>query len=115
MGIEPERVFPLRKQCSTLFSGKRAERFKRGQLAFAAGKGGDSHHLLQKIQRSSDLCIFLFEEMGIEPERVAALDKQSGGLFVASESLSGSESQLALAFGKNGDSHHLFQKNTDTF
>jgi len=30
----------------------------------------------------------------LEPERVAALNKQSGGLFVASESLSGSESQL---------------------
>ena len=53
--------------------------------------------------------------MGIEPERVAALNKQSGGLFVAGESLSGSESQLALAFGKSGDSHHLLQKNTDTF
>ena len=63
-----------------------------------------------KIQRSSGLCIFLFEEMGIEPERVAALDKQSGGLFVAGESLSGSESQLALAFGKSGDSHHLLQR-----
>ena len=51
--------------------------------------------------------------MGIEPERVAALNKQSGGLFVASESLSGSESQLALAFGKSGDSHHLLPKNTE--
>ena len=48
--------------------------------------------------------------MGIEPERVAALNKQSSGLFVASESLSGSESQLALAFGKSGDSHHLLQR-----
>ncbi|MBR5874807.1 MAG: hypothetical protein IKY90_08765, partial [Oscillospiraceae bacterium] len=44
------------------------------------------------------------------PERVAALNKQSGGLFVAGKSLSGSESQLALAFGKSGDSHHLLQK-----
>ena len=48
--------------------------------------------------------------MGIEPERVAALNKQSGGLFVAGESLSDSESQSALAFGKSGDSHHLLQK-----
>ena len=47
--------------------------------------------------------------MGIEPERVAALNKQSSGLFVAGESLSGSESQLALAFGKSGDSHHHLQ------
>ena len=40
----------------------------------------------------------------LEPERVAALNKQSGGLFVASESLSDSESQLALATGKGGES-----------
>ena len=33
--------------------------------------------------------------MGFEPEKVAALNKQSSGLFVAGESLSGSESQLA--------------------
>ena len=35
-----------------------------------------------------------YKMAGFEPEKVAALNKQSGGLFVASESLSESESQL---------------------
>ena len=35
-----------------------------------------------------------YKMTGFEPEKVAALNKQSGGLFVASESLSESESQL---------------------
>ena len=35
-GIEPERVLPLRKQCSTLFSDKRAERTKRGRIVCKA-------------------------------------------------------------------------------
>ena len=45
---------------------------------------------------------FLFISLGLEPERVAALSKQSGGLFVASESLSDSESQSALALARAG-------------
>ncbi len=35
-GFEPERVLPFGKQCGTLFSGKRAERTKRGQLVCKA-------------------------------------------------------------------------------
>ncbi|MBQ5326094.1 MAG: hypothetical protein J6K80_02710, partial [Oscillospiraceae bacterium] len=66
-------------------------------------------HLLQK-NRGQQTSVFYLNKRGIEPERVAALNKQSGGLFVASESLSGSESQLAFAAGKGGDSHHLLQK-----
>ena len=55
--------------------------------------------------------VFLFiSKKGREPERVAALNKQSGGLFVASESLSDSESQLALAKGKSGESLPAHQK-----
>ena len=49
--------------------------------------------------------VFLLQSRkGFEPARVAALNKQSSGLFVASESLSGSESQLVFAEGKDGES-----------
>ena len=43
--------------------------------------------------------------------RVAALSKQSGGLFAASESLSDSESQSAFAAGKGGESLMVHQIN----
>ena len=43
----------------------------------------------RNYESSSFFCL-----SGFEPEKVAALNKQSGGLFVASESLSDSESQL---------------------
>ena len=49
-GFEPGRVSPLKKQCSTLFLGERAERTKRGQIAFAAGK--DSKSALKSYRRA---------------------------------------------------------------
>ena len=55
------------------------------------------------------MSLLILYKKGREPERVAALNKQSRGLFVAGESLSGSESQLALAESKGGESllaHH---------
>ena len=57
----------------------------------------------------SSMSFLIYVGKGLGPVRVAALNKQSGGLFVASESLSDSESQLALAGGKGGESlmvHH---------
>ena len=53
-----------------------------------------------------------YKMAGFEPAKVAALNKQSGGLFVASESLSGSESQIvckaqcAAADGESLMVHH---------
>ena len=40
------------------------------------------------------MSLLILQKKGREPERVAALNKQSSGLFVAGESLRGSESQL---------------------
>ena len=48
-GFEPGRVSPLKKQCGTLFLGERAERTKRGQIAFAAGKGGNPEPRLDDL------------------------------------------------------------------
>ena len=54
--------------------------------------------------------VFLCIVLGFEPERVAALSKQSSGLFVAGESLSDSESQIVFAVGKDGKSLNLRQE-----
>ena len=48
------------------------------------------------------MSFLIYVGKGLEPERVAALSKQSSGLFVASESLSDSESQSALALARAG-------------
>ena len=53
-----------------------------------------SNPVIPTIDQSEMTGLFLFYA-GFEPEKVAALNKQSSGLFVASESLSDSESQTA--------------------
>ena len=67
-GFEPERVLPLRKQCCTLFLGKRAERTKRGQAVCKAlsAADGESHHLRQKPVIIMLLVFYLYKELTMD-------------------------------------------------
>ena len=78
-GIEPVRVLPLRKQCGTLFSGKRAELSKRGQSVCKAKPQQTAIPLWVTKKQSYILYgCFLW---GIEPVRVLPLRKQCSTLF----------------------------------